>query len=193
MKLASSFFNVYSSMKFIRIRRNVPVAALAAVVTVFGASLGCPPEEEAPTAAALWQRIAEDEMYEDWAQFPEAQGVIDSAFPHGPFARVFVNDVVEAVVLGQKGLVDGELPNGSIVVKESFDEDMNEAGDGIAVMWKVEGFSPDDNDWFWATFSFEGDVREQGAVFECRICHGSRVANDFVFLHDFDKRDAVSY
>jgi hypothetical protein len=42
-------------------------------------------------------------------------------------------------------------------------------------MKKVEGFDPDHNDWFWASFDTNGDVNKAGSVSSCYNCHVSGI------------------
>lgn len=160
--------------------------ALAGIGIASIALAGCPGDtmdSDGPSGSALYRIITETDPYVEWAQFPEADGIISSALPHGPLARVHINGPVEAA-LDNFG---GQLPDGSIIVKESFDENMDESGDSITVMWKVAGFDPENNDWFWARFAFDGTIVAEGNVSGCVNCHGfpEPRANDFVYLHDF--------
>lgn len=138
--------------------------------------------EMTPTGAALWEEISVTDPFDMWATFPGITNPILSGSPHGPMANVFISTEVEGAVAS--GALP--LPPGSIIVKQSFDPDtMDEAGDAITVMWKVEGFNPTNNDWFWASFGFDGTVLAEGALSGCAGCHGSRRSNDFIFLHTF--------
>lgn len=157
---------------------------IPAILVIFVA--GCPPPAPgsppgSPTAEELYDLITLTDPYEQWGQFPGAQGTIDSNPPHGPFARVFISSEVE----GALGNFTGRLPEGSIIVKESFDADMNESGDSLTVMWKVDQFDPPNNDWFWASFRFDGTIRSEGRVAGCFACHGAARDNDFIFLQQF--------
>ena len=136
------------------------------------------PEPQGPSGAELFNLISQTDPFELWGQFPLAEGTIESSPPHGPFSNVFVNEQVEAALASPTGT----LPNGSIIVKESFDGNMVEAGDSLAVMWKVEDFDPGNSDWFWANFTFDGRVVAEGKLSGCIICHGAARDNDFVFL-----------
>lgn len=167
--------------------RDVTDLALNEILQPIYASIGKDPlnpdepDPEDPSGAELLRIITVDDPYEEWGQFPEATGIIESSPPHGPFSRVFVNALVESAFDD----FDGQLPDGSIIVKESFDQDMQESGDSITVMWKVKDFSPLANDWFWAVFSFDREILNEGSIGGCISCHGAVSGNDFVFLHQF--------
>ncbi len=136
---------------------------------------------DAPTGESLFTLITETDPYQDWAQFPGLEDVFESAPPHGPMARAFINAQVEEALIS----FSGQLPDGAIIVKDSFGESESDETEGLTVMWKVKGFDPDNNDWFWANFSRDGEVKVEGKVGSCVACHGSARGNDFVYLHQF--------
>ena len=147
------------------------------------ALVGCPgtSPSDSPTASKLFTLITETDPYQDWAQFPGVEGIIESAPPHGPMAQVFINTSVEAALEN----FSGRLPDESIIVKESFGEITSEKADALTIMWKVSGFDPENNDWFWANITPEGVVNAEGKVAGCTSCHSGARDNDFVFLHQF--------
>lgn len=138
-----------------------------------------PPENA--DGAALAKIIMDTDPYQQWAQFPNVQGTVASAFPHGPMARVFINAQVEVALAG----FNGALPNGSIIVKENLGDSTTDKADALTVMWKVPSFDPDNNDWFWANLSANGQVNAEGKIATCTGCHNAARGNDFVFLHQF--------
>lgn len=167
--------------------RDVNNLALNETLQPLYESIGAGPFDDEPVtdterAEELYAIITGADPYEGWAQFPEAQGTIESSPPHGPLSQVFINDPVESSIANFMG----QLEEGSIIVKKSFDEDMNEAGDAITVMWKLADFDPDNNDWFWAKYAFDGEIAAAGRIIGCIGCHGGLAGdNDFVFLHEF--------
>jgi hypothetical protein len=42
----------------------------------------------------------------------------------------------------------------------------------VTLMYKVGGFNPDVNDWYWVAFAPDGTVNAEGAVEGCINCHG---------------------
>lgn len=135
----------------------------------------------APTGADLFKMIAQTDPYQQWAQFPDYQGTMVNALPHGPMSQVFINSVVESAL----DSFDGTLPDGSIIVKENIGTSSDVTEAALTVMRKVQGFDPDNNDWFWANFSPEGQIMAEGTVLGCRACHSGARSNDFVFVHPF--------
>ncbi|MBI4557448.1 MAG: Ig-like domain-containing protein [Candidatus Hydrogenedentes bacterium] len=146
------------------------------------AEVSVAPAPEPTMGETLLEFITKEDPYDEWTQFPDAQGSFDSSPPHGPKSRVFINGVVNDALAAN---FTGSLPDGSIIVKESFDENMVESGDSLTVMWKVDGFNPDANDWFWSMNSSDGKVLAEGKIQGCISCHGIRQNNDFIFLHTF--------
>lgn len=142
---------------------------------------GQPAAAREPTGADLFARLQSPVPYDQWARFPDAQGTLVSSFPHGPMSRVFINNKVEQAL----SQFDGELPDGSIIVKENIGENPGEKAGMLTVMWKVKGFNPDGGDWFWAAMSPDGQISAAGRVESCMNCHAGASANDYVFVHQF--------
>ena len=171
-------------MKSVRFPRTGMVIVFPLVVVV-----GCPgvsPDDmsmapSSPSAAKLFTMITETDPYEAWAQFPEVEGIIESAAPHGPMARIFINSIVEAALND----FTGRLPVGSVIVKENLGESTSEKADALTIMWKVEGFDPGNNDWFWTNVTPSGNVNAEGSIEGCLSCHSGSRDNDFVFVHQF--------
>jgi len=135
----------------------------------------------APSAEQLFRMVTETDPFEQWAQFPEAVGTVDSAAPHGPMARIFINAQVENAMDG--GTLP--LPDGSIIVKENLGQSTSEKAEAWTIMWKVAGFDADNNDWFWANITPDGEVGAEGRIDGCISCHSGAQTNDYVFTHTF--------
>jgi hypothetical protein len=137
-----------------------------------------------PSGAELARVIMQTDPYDQWAQFPEAQGTMASAFPHGPMARTFINGVMATALTD----LAGSAPDGAIIVKENLGDSTAPLFNQLTLMWKVTGFNPDGGDWFWATFSTGGEVVAEGILNDCLSCHRGAESNDFIFLHRFPAR-----
>ena len=70
---------------------------------------------------------------------------------------------------------------GTIVLKENIGNKLKALTD----MYKVEGFNPENGDWFWAKYSPKGKVDKSGKVTGCIGCHMSVEDNDYIFVHEF--------
>lgn len=152
----------------------VAVSVAAALILGLSASQDMP----GPDAEALWQHITKESPYTEWGFWDDHKDIQPGNSPHGPFHRVYVNDV----------LLNAEsvpVPYGSIQVKESFDANKNKTN--ITVMYKVEGFNPQAGDWFWARYTLEGKPGPAGKIQGCIGCHGVKAANDYITVHTIQK------
>lgn len=140
-----------------------------------------PLSREEIDAQRLWQRITDEAPYQTYSFWPGEEGVQPGQAPHGPFHRILVNKALYEAV----PLADRTAPNGSIIVKENMDAGQEVTG--YTVMAKVEGFSAESADWFWARYDLDGSARAAGAVQACVICHGGVANNDFVIVHPLDE------
>lgn len=131
-----------------------------------------------PSGSELATLILQTDPFDQWGQFPDASGTIQSNPPHGPMSRVFINDTLAKALNN----FTGRLPAGSIIVKENMGTSTLVTEAKLTVMWKVAGFDTANNDWFWANLTPEGDVVVEGKVSSCTACHGGARANDFVFV-----------
>ena len=160
-------------------------AVRALLISLTGCSASPPApsgsQQPAPTGAELFALITETDPYEEWAQFPGVEGLVPSAPPHGPMARIFINRQVEDAL----GQFTGRLASGSMIVKENFGDGSSDKADSLTMMWKVDGYDPDNNDWFWANITPDGEINAQGMVAGCINCHAGARDNDFVFVHQF--------
>jgi len=133
-------------------------------------------EMPGPDGAAVWNHISKVSPYTEWGQWADHGGMLAGRAPHGKFHKVFVN---------KQGL-DSKTPPlqyGAIEVKENYSKAKELKA--ITVMYKVKGFNPDSGDWFWAKYSPTGEVLKAGKPKGCIGCHSTRVANDFVLVHEF--------
>lgn len=130
------------------------------------------------SGADLYVQIAEEDNFREWALWPGIGELSESSGPHGNLITVYVSEDALSAIENKEGV----MPNGSIVVKEGYssDEELRE----ILVMYKVEGFNPGNNDWFWAAYSPEGEVEAEGKVGACIACHAREADNDYLRIAD---------
>ena len=129
-----------------------------------------------PDGDALYNYISKVSPYSKWSYWPDHEGMLEGRAPHAPQHKVFVN---------QQG-IDSKKPPvqfGTIQVKENYSPD-NELK-AITVMYKIKDYNPKDGDWFWAKYSASGETQKAGKLKGCISCHATRVANDFVLVHEF--------
>jgi len=54
-------------------------------------------------------------------------------------------------------------------------------------MVKVQGYSPETNDWYWAAFSPDGKVLAEGSPGGCLSCHSGLESNDYIIIKNIDE------
>lgn len=137
------------------------------------ASLGTP-EDEAHVHG-LWERM---QGYESWGQVEGWDGVFFSADrTHGDYVQIWANDIA---------LSDLEnLPEGSIIVKEGYNDENGESLRAITVMERREaGYDPENGDWFWGRYAKDESPTNAGRVGFCADCHAGDANGDFSFIND---------
>lgn len=154
----------------------IAVLTLASVAVLF-MGFGPTSEMPGPDAAALWEYITKESPYKEWGFWGDHKDIQPGNSPHGPFHRVYVNEVL----LKAEG---APVPYGSIQVKESFDS--NKKQTALTVMYKIEGFNPEGGDWYWARYSLDGKAGPMGKVQGCIGCHAVKAGNDYILVHDLN-------
>ncbi|MDK2939115.1 MAG: hypothetical protein PWQ51_1279 [Methanolobus sp.] len=130
-----------------------------------------------PDAEGIFSEITDADNYKEWSIWPGTGAMEDGTGVHGEYVTVYVSD--NAVSAAEVG---GEmLPYETMVVKEGFNED--EELTGIYLMYKIEDYDPENNDWFWAAYSPDGNVNAEGRVAGCINCHSDEQDADYVFFN----------
>jgi uncharacterized protein YxeA len=152
----------------------ISIFAVMALALVFGFTVG----DDMPGANVdeFWTYITETSPYTQWAFFEDHKDMQPGKAPHGPFHKVYVNDIL----INAEG---APVPNGSIVVKESYNEQKQKTA--VTVMYKIEGYNTDGGDWWWARYSTDGKGGPAGKLGMCLGCHQAKKANDYIFVHTF--------
>lgn len=96
--------------------------------------------------------------------------------PHGELHTVYANESALDAVTAKSGV----LPNGAFVIKDNFTSEG--VYDVTTIMYKVDGFDSEHNDWFWAMVSASGEVRAEGRVEGHTACHGTQSDNDYIWI-----------
>ena len=157
-------------------KRTVMTAGFLIVVASFLSGSLTHAGMPGPNPADLWHYITKVSPYKEWSFWPDHQGIQPGRAPHGPLHRVYVND---------RALNSPRPPvqYGAIQVKESYNK--AEKLMAITVMYKVPEYNPKDGDWFWVKYTPKGKAKPFGKPAGCVGCHGTRVKNDFILVHDF--------
>ena len=147
-----------------RIHSILAITLVAAVTAAACSSPGS--EQDQQEAGGLWAAIS---GYASWEQFRGHEGVQPGKSPHGKFVQTFVNPAAG----------NSAAPGfGSIIVKENYKPDSTLAA--TTVMYKVEGYNPEHNDWFWLKRLADGTIEVEGRGQMCQSCHGARADNDYI-------------
>lgn len=135
------------------------------------------PTAEAPTTTAappdttvegLWAHLEEEAYRDNWQMWPGKDRLYPGTEPHGMLLTTYANQTAyEALLNGQVA----DLPPGSIIVKENWMPDST--FDAATVMYRVEGYNPDHQDWLFAKYNAEGEPDAFGRAPMCQACHQS--------------------
>jgi hypothetical protein len=107
----------------------------------------------------------------------------ESPSPHGQFKLRF--NTIATTVLDATGELpaDGKFPNGSIVVKEAY---QNNALTGLIIIKKASTDANASNGWLWGFYSLDGvatiSIEEKGS--QCVGCHSSSPNRDLIRTFD---------
>jgi hypothetical protein len=127
------------------------------------------------SGAALWSHLEKVDYSKKWKMWPGKTALYEGTEPHGALLTTYVNGVALKAIQEKKGT----LPAGSIVAKENYTPDKKYAA--LTVMYKVPGYNPAANDWFWAKYTPDGKIEAEGKIEGCINCHGKKRTNDFIF------------
>lgn len=146
------------------------IAAVAAVVLLVGGAMGGQAAEQdwpEPDAQAVWNYLQQNDYQEDWALWPGTSKLYEGTEPHGMLLTTYVNPTAADALSG----LTGQLPRGSIIVKENYKPTEELAA--VTVMYKAfEGYNSDHNNWYWLKRLADGTVEASGRVESCQTCHG---------------------
>ena len=115
-----------------------------------------------------------DEMngYKSWGQISDFSGIQSSNSVHGSYVQVWINEIAESFLSDSTS--SGQLPNGSLIVKEGYSDSNGSDISKITIMKKIEGYDPNNNNWYWANFNPGGDLGgKNGKEAFCYNCHAS--------------------
>ncbi len=127
------------------------------------------------TAAAVWSYLQQEDYRANWGMWPGKGKLYTGRDPHGALLTTYANAAALGALTGKAG----SMPAGAIIVKENFMPDSSLAA--LTVMYKVDGYDPANNNWFWAKLGPAGGVQVEGRGQGCIACHAAQRANDFVF------------
>ncbi len=175
------------------------VLFLTAYVAAFTAG-GCGPAEEPEgeveepmsqasavagadtTGAAIWAHLQQSDYRSTWTLWPGKGELYTGAEPHGMLLTTYLNDFALRALSSGASV----MPPGAIIVKENYMPDRTLAA--ITTMFKVRGYNPDVNDWFFTKHLPSGQLDRaptgmalEGRLPGCTNCHRAMQTNDYLF------------
>ena len=139
--------------------------------------------EDVQHARALWSEI---ENYSSWTVPEGFEGWQEGQSPHGAILKYFINQTAE------QDLTD----DGSVIVKENYSSESDDALKSVTVMEKRAGYDPETKNWFYVKYSPEGEVMQnpegaylaglvgKGKAKGCIACHAAAGGDDYLFMND---------
>lgn len=103
--------------------------------------------------------------YEDWDQTEQWLGPQPSETVHGPQTEIWWNETAFATLDAQAG---GDMPVGSIIVKQAYGDDVSELRN-LTSMYKPS----EEYGWLWTSWDPSGEVLLNGKEDYCSSCHAA--------------------
>ena len=116
-------------------------------------------------AEEIWGEIGD---LQTWNQLSGWEGVVESSSVHGGSVQIWLNSLAYDALSN-----NGEVPDGGVIVKESFSDAAGAELKDYTVMKKISGYNADGADWFWAKFETDGSVATAGSPDMCTGCHSA--------------------
>ena len=149
-----------------------------------------PPQEEPQamaerpdtTGESMWAYLQAAHYQENWQTWPDKGELYTGQEPHGMLLTTYLNEAALAALTSKAGT----MPDGAIVVKENYMPDSTLAA--ITVMYKVAGYNPEHNDWFFTKHKPSGELNTmpngmamEGRLPGCQSCHLVKKDNDYLY------------
>lgn len=131
-----------------------------------------------PTGEEVWNQLQQEDYQNTWNLWPGTEELYDGGTAHmEPFLMTtYLNDIaLDAIMDG-----NSTLPDGSLIVKETYAPE-DSTFENITTMYKVDGYNPEANDWFWLMASPDGMIGAEGRVQMCIDCHANAAATDYIY------------
>lgn len=133
------------------------------------------PKEVGANGMELYNYITTENNYQNWSYWPGKSEFGPARQPHGDFITTYVSNTSLSSIENK----EGNMSAGSIIVNNNYDD--NKELVAITAMYKVDGYDPEHNDWFWVRYSPDGTIEAEGMIEECNTCHGMKKSNDYIF------------
>lgn len=163
--------------------RTTPIAAASLIALGCGAQTSSAAPSNEPRSPSQTQVAAETQwehadQFRSWTKLNQSMWTSPG---HGKsLVNVYVNDIGRAAYTSG----EGEMPVGSIIVKEQFANDAGSPGKPrpSTVMVKMEPGSAETTSggWWWSVVKPTGEFARRGALGACAGCHAGS-SRDAVF------------
>ena len=176
LQLASCLLSVATAITLVALAACAPAPGVTTAPSP--TSVATPTTVALPPAdgAALYSYISKTDNYRNWRLWLGTQEMYQGrSAVHGAMLSIYVSDSVYSAIQNR----EKSMPAGGIIVKENYNADRKLAV--LTVMYKVKGYDPEHNDWFWAEYGSDGNIVFQGKVENCNACHGIRKDNDYIW------------
>lgn len=134
------------------------------------------PELPGTTAVAMIAYLEETDFRSRWELWPGQGEKYMTSGGHNVLLTTYVNPPAYAAVAGKKGV----MPSNAIIVKDNFSIEGELLG--TTIMYKVEGYYPEHNDWYWLKVLPDGTSGPEGTPDGCVVCHAEVRSNDYVWV-----------
>ncbi len=128
------------------------------------------------SAADLWTYISKTHPYLKWQLWPGHEAMHPGNSPHGAYLKLYVNGVALDAIKKKMAT----MPDGAIIVKENYANDMKTLV-ALTPIYKIKGFNPDAGDWFWAEYGPKGNEMASGIVEACIACHQMQKERGYIY------------
>ncbi len=91
--------------------------------------------------------------YQSWKMWPGKEAFYPTMTHSAAFMTTYMNDVALATIQGHTGIMKED----SVLVNENYGAEKKLMA--LTVMYKVDGYDPAHNDWFWAKYAPDGTIR----------------------------------
>lgn len=157
----------------------------AAMATPFGS------EEDTAYAASLWNALTEAKLVGEGRTM---SAPYTGQHPHGAILDTIDGEVTVEGTTGP--VIIKRNYGGEGVTKQAVWNDPDAYLGAVTVMFKREGYDPDNQDWFWVKYLPDGelDTNPKGVPLAGRVakgmdqgciaCHSAAPGGDMVFGHD---------
>lgn len=134
------------------------------------------PELPGTNAASMMAYLEQSDFQSRWRLWPGFGEKYVSSGGHSVLLTTRVNPLAYTAVAEKQGA----MPPNSIIVKQNFTIEGELRA--TTVMYKVEGYNPEHNDWYWLKVLPDGTVDVEGKPDGCVVCHAEMKSNDYVWV-----------